>query len=223
MLKVSRILLATPPPMEAQRATVYYHGIRHCDDALAQRILREGLKNIPSDFWPPSLKPQDAVYMTKHLGTAIAYTGGQSQVDGWVEFTRERIYAGYPKLYVAQVAGKDLIANIEVDEDELDNLLDTLCQLDLEDLGPEEAELITLWESLAPDGTRPMAKELIPRLTPKLTYWLLEDTRCQNLAHHGPVQVTCIYVWDLKEKGVISNLRKSYDDIPVGAQILSAR
>ena len=216
MLKVSRILLATPPPMEAQRAAIYYHGIRHCDEALAQKILQEGLKDIPSDFWGDTLKPQDAVYMTKHLGTAIAYTGGQSQVDGWVEFTRERLYEGYSKLYVAQVDGVSLQANIEVDEDELDNLLDTLCQLDLEDLGPEEAELITLWESLA----RPLAKELIPRLTPKLTYWLLEDTRCQNLAHHGPVPVTCIYVWDLKQKDSRSNLRKSYAySKPVGAEI----
>jgi hypothetical protein len=210
---------ASPPALDTQKSVSYYHGIRSANEATAKSIMKEGLQNIPSEFWGVNLRPQEAVYLTKHLGTAIAYAGGITEIASFPAFIRECLFAGHDKIYVAVIDGKDLTANVEVDEDELDDLLSNLHLQREEDFSENEKKLMDLWRQ----HEFARAKKLIPHLPPQLTYWLLDATQFQNLAHHGPVPVQSVYVWDLKDPEALSNLRKSYDyNEPVGAQRLHA-
>lgn len=177
---------AAPEPLEVHKRQVYYHGIDKCDDALAEKILQEGLTIDPKrgERWGVHLQPQKAVYLTTDLGIALGYaTGRGSSID-----LMEHAGKLAENLYVAEVSGKVLQANIEIDEDHLDDIFD----------GNDDfswlPEPTAKWFQQQAEAGFSSTKDLIKQMPSQVAYDLIETF--PNLAHYTTTPVKCIYKWE---------------------------
>ena len=216
MLRMSKLLQASPMPLDSNKDQVYYHGIRHGTLAQANQILHEGLKYIPSDYWGHSLRPQEAVYMTKRLEIAFGYAVNAGLVTAERLLSGARTY-GLRNLYIAEIPGFNLTHNIEIDEDELEAWLVRLREGDESLLGVS----LNSWLDSLPIKTFNLKalREAIPTMPPALAYQLLEEH--SNLAHHGPVKVSRVFAWDLSDerKAEYAIRRSCRDNVPFGATL----
>jgi hypothetical protein len=207
--------------MDIHKAETYYHGIANCHDDLARKILAEGLTIDPKrgERWGASLQPQEAVYLTINLAMALGYAGDRaapldlvfdSQEDLVFDSQKDQIP---PALFVAVVDGRNLTANIEIDEDHLSDMLQSG---EYSYLKPESVDWINDYIDRYPDMTD---KEMIHDMPAPVAYDILDQF--PNLAHYANTPVTKILKW--KQAGqtrasYISQLMQSCaTNKPVGA------